>query len=87
MSVSFNEYNDGLITATIVSPTGASYEVDPYAPLDAKISARSRGGPKCYNITLSSGKRQTTMAGLSLGEATEFLHEIKTRLNSKFWSQ
>jgi hypothetical protein len=87
MSVSFNEYSDGLITATIVSPTGASYEVDPYAPLDAKVGARSRGGSKCYNVTLSSGKRQTIMAGLSRGEASEFLNEIKTRLNSRFWSQ
>ena len=87
MSVSFKEYTDGLIIATIVSPSGALYEVDPYAPLEAKVSARSRGGPKCYNVTLSSGKRQTIMAGLSRGEATEFLHEIKTRLNSQFWSQ
>ena len=91
MSVVFNQHTDenGMFyTATVTSPLGGSYNVDPWNSMEAKVVNQYKRGRDGFGIAFISKKSQRVLTVGTLGETEKFLREIKTKLNSQsFWAQ
>lgn len=91
MSVVFNEHAevDGTYyTATVTSPRGGSYTVDPWTPLECRVVNQNKLGRNGFGVAFISQKNRRVLMVGSLGETGKFLEEIKSKLNShSFWSQ
>jgi hypothetical protein len=91
MSVVFNENTDmtgTYYTATVNSPSGGSYEVDPWSPLECRVVNQNKSGANGFGIAFVSGKNHRVLTVGRCGDAEKLLRLIKWKLNShSFWSQ
>lgn len=74
--------------ARIESPYGGVFNVNPFAPLECSISHQSKGGKRGFGVKFSSGKNCRVLQVGTVGEAEDFLRDIRTSLNPRwFWKQ
>jgi len=75
-------------TARVEGPYGGYYDVNPYEPLDCAVEHQAKRGKYGFKVRFSSGKNTKFIQARTLGEAGDFLREIKRELdNTWFWNQ
>lgn len=91
MPVTFHQKRDefgNYWVARVESPYGGVFNVDPFTPLECSISHQSKGGKRGFGVKFITGKNCRVLQVGTVGEATEFLREIKTELSPRwFWKQ
>jgi len=91
MSVIFNKHTDenGIFyTATVNSPSGSFYNVDPWTHMEVRVVNQYKRGKNGFGLAFTSKKNQKVLTVGTRGETEHFLREIKSKLNSQsFWSQ
>lgn len=73
-------YNDELgehCIARVHSPGGQYIDVNPFSPLECKISHQTKGKSHGFGVGFESGKNHRVLQIGSLGETTKFLQDIK----------
>ena len=91
MPITFHQKRDEFgdyWTARIESPYGAVYNVDPFSPLECSISHQTKGGKHGFGVKFSAGKNCKVLQVGTVGEAEDFLGNIKRELSPRwFWKQ
>uniref|UniRef100_A0A6C0JIN8 Uncharacterized protein n=1 Tax=viral metagenome TaxID=1070528 RepID=A0A6C0JIN8_9ZZZZ len=92
MSVEFLSRRDesgSYYIARVHSPGGQYIDVNPFSPLECKISHQTKGKSHGFGVGFESGKNHRVLQIGSLGETTRFLQDIKRgfRKFPEFFSQ
>jgi hypothetical protein len=88
MSVEFIQKYDSYFVARIHSPYGGIVDVSPDEHAEFDISHQNKARKHGFGVKITSGKQSRVLQVRSLGEATNFIREIKQRLSVPwFWKQ
>lgn len=91
MPVEFIQKRDefgSFFEARVHSPYGGMIDINPFEPTEVTISHQNKGGRNGFGVKFTNGKQSRVLQVKSLGEATDFLREVRNSLSKQwFWKQ